>query len=104
MCHLEETLYDNGLIPFYWHYVDDMFAIMPGIDAGNFLDVLNGLHPSIHFNTELSNNDSVLFIGTLITKNGNKLETKVYHKPKNTRLYFIFKVTLISATVILLYG
>ena len=53
MCHLEEELSDNGLITsFYKRYVDDTLAIMPGVDAAeNFLDVLNGLHPSIHYGT-----------------------------------------------------
>ena len=93
MCHLEERLADNDLIPpFYRRYVDDTFAIMPGLDAAeNFLDVLNGLHPSIHFTMELCNNDSIPFIGTLITKNGTKLETQVYRKPTNTGLLLHFQ-------------
>ena len=76
MCHLEERLADNDLIPsFYRRYVDDTLSIMPGLDAAeNFLEVLNGLHHSIHFTMELSN-DSIPFIGKLIAKNGNKLET-----------------------------
>ena len=84
---------DNGLIPsFYKRYVDDTLAIMPGVDAAeNFLDVLNGLHPSIHFTMELSNNDSIPFIGTLITKNSNKLETQVSRKPTKSLLIRIFK-------------
>ena len=100
MCHLEERLCDNDLIPpFYRRYVDDTLAIMPGLDvAESFLDALNGLHPSIHFTMELSNNDSIPFIGMLITKNGNKLETQVYRKPTNMAFYFIFKVTPICAT------
>ena len=91
MCHLEE-LSDNDLIPsFYKRYVDDTLAIMLGVDAAeNFLYVLNGLHPSIHFTMELSN-DSIPFIGTLITKNGNKLETQVYRKPTNTGLLLHFQ-------------
>ena len=93
MRHLEEELSDNDLIPsFYKRYVDDTLAIMPGVDAAkNFLDVLNGLHPSIHFTMELSNNDSIPFIGTLITKNGNKVETQVYRKPTNTGLLLHFQ-------------
>lgn len=93
MCHLEERLADNDLIPsFYKRYVDDTLAIMPGLDAAeNFLDVLNGLHPSIHFTMELSKNDSIPFIGTLITKNGNTLESQVYRKPTNTGLLLHFQ-------------
>ena len=93
MCHLEERLSDNDLIPsFYMRYVDDTLAIMPGLDAAeSFLDVLNGLHPSIHFTKELSNNDSIPFIGMLITKSGNKLETQVYRKPTNMGLLLHFQ-------------
>ena len=93
MCHLEEILSDNDLIPpFYGRYVDDTLAIMPGLDvAESFLGTLNGLHPSIHFTMELSNNDSIPFIGMLITKNGNKLETQVYRKPTNTGLLLHFQ-------------
>ena len=40
---------------------------------------------------ELSNNDSIPFIGTLITKNGNKLDTQVYRKPTNTGLLLHFQ-------------
>ena len=43
------------------------------------------------FTMELSNNDSIPFIGTLITKNGNKLETQVYRKPTNTGLLLHFQ-------------
>ena len=93
MCYLEERLSDNDLIPpFYRRYVDDTLAIMPGLDvAESFLDTLNGLHPSIHFTMELSNNDSIPFIGMLITKNGNKLETQVYRKPTDTGLLLHFQ-------------
>ena len=52
-------------------YIEEIFGC---IFRQNFLDVLNGLHPSIHFTMELSN-DSIPFIGKLIAKNGNKLET-----------------------------
>ena len=65
---------------------------MPGLDAaGNFLDVLNVLHPSVHFTMERSNNDSIPFIETLITKKGNKLETQAYRKPTNTSLLLHFQ-------------
>ena len=68
---------------------------MPGVDAAeNFLHVLNGLHSSIHFTMELSNNDSIPFIGTLITKNSNKLETQVYRKLTNTDLLGIFQTRI----------
>ena len=65
---------------------------MPGLNAAeSFFNALNGLHPSIHFTMELSNNDSIPFTGTLITKNGNKLDTQVYGKPTNTGLLLHFQ-------------
>ncbi|XP_028410874.1 uncharacterized protein LOC114533537 [Dendronephthya gigantea] len=93
MCHLEERLSDNDLIPpFYRRYVDDTLAIVPGLDvAESFLDALNGLHPSIHFTMELSNNGLIPFTGMSITKNGNKLETQVYRKPTDTGLLLHFQ-------------
>ena len=40
---------------------------------------------------ELSDNDSMPFIGILITKINNRLETKVYRKPTNTGLLLHFQ-------------
>ena len=93
MCHLEERLSDNDLIPsFYRRYVDYALTIMPGLDAAeSFLNALNGLHPSIHVTMELSNDNSIPFVGTLIKKNGNKLQTQVYRKPTNTGLLLHFQ-------------
>ena len=94
MCHLEERLSDNDLITsFYRRYADDTLAIMPGLHAaGNFLDVrLSGLHPSIHFTMELSNNDSIPFINVDTKLNGNKLETQVYRQPTNMGLLLHFQ-------------
>ena len=54
----------NTLIPsFYRRYVDNTLPIMPGLDAAeSFLDVFNGLHPSIHFTMELSNTTQFLLL------------------------------------------
>ena len=100
MCHLEERLSDTDLIPsFYRRYVDDTLAVMPGLDAAeSFLNVLNGLHPSIHFTMELSNHDSIPFIGTLITKSKAiswRLRS-IVNLPIRA-FYFNFKVTPICA-------
>ena len=55
MCHLEEKLTRDGLIPhLYRRYVDDTLARMPNTDAATmFLTTLNGLHPSLSFTMEL---------------------------------------------------
>ena len=94
MCHLEEKLTRDGLMPhLYRRYVDDTLARMPNIDAATmFLTTLNGLHPSLSFTMELPVDDRIPFIGIDIIKNGTKLETRarVYRKPTNTGLLLHF--------------
>ena len=92
MCHLEEKLTRDGLIPhLYRRYVDDTLARMPNTDAATmFLTTLNGLHPSLSFTMELTVDDRIPFIGIEIIKNGTKLETQVYRKPTNTGLLLHF--------------
>ena len=92
MCHLEEKLTRDGLMPhLYRRYVDDTLARMPNTDAATmFLATLNGLHPGLSFTMELPVDDSIPFIGIDIIKNGTKLETQVYRKPTNTGLLLHF--------------
>ena len=92
VCHLEETLARNGLMPhLYRRYVDDTLARMPNTDAATmFLTTLNGLHPGLSFTMELPVDDRIPFIGIDIIKNGTKLETQVYRKPTNTGLLLHF--------------
>ena len=56
MCHLEEKLTRDGMVPsLYKRYVDDTLARMPSTDAAaDFLTTLNGLHPSLKFTMERS--------------------------------------------------
>lgn len=51
MCHIEEKLEIDGLLPeHYYRFVDDTLTSMPGLSsANNFLKVLNEVHPSIRF-------------------------------------------------------
>ena len=93
MCHLEEKLTRDGLMPHLYrrYVVDDTLARMPNTDAVTmFLTTLNGLHPSLSFTMELPVDDRVRFIGIEIIKNGTKLETQVYRKPTNTGLLLHF--------------
>ena len=71
ICHLEEKLKCDGLMPhLYRRYVDDTLARMPNTDAATmFLPTLNGLHPSLSFMMELPVDDRIPFIGIEI-KNG----------------------------------
>ena len=92
MCHLEEKLTRDGLMPhLYRRYVDDTLARMPNTDAAiMFLTTLNGLQNSLSFTMELPVDDRIPFIGIDIIKNGTKLETQVYRKPNNTGLLLHF--------------
>ena len=93
MCHLEEKLTREGLMPqLYKRYVDDTLARMPSVDvAAEFLSTLNGLHPSLTFTMGLPVDNKIPFIGIEIVKNGTKLETQVYRKPTNTGLLLHFQ-------------
>ena len=88
MCHLEEKLTCDGLMPhLYKRYLDDTLARMPSADAAAvFLTTLNGLHPSLTFTMEFPVDNKIPFIGIEIIKNRTKLETQVYRKPTNTGL------------------
>ena len=93
MCHLEEKLTRDGLMPqLYKRCVDDTLARMPSADvAVEFLSTLNGQHPSLTFTMELPVDNKIPFIGIEIVKNGTKLETQVYRKPTNTGLLLHFQ-------------
>ena len=71
MCHLEEKLTRDGLMPqLYKRYVDNTLARMPSaVAAAEFLSTLNGLHPSLTFTMELPVDNKIPFIGIEIVKN-----------------------------------
>ena len=51
ICHLEEKLTHDGLMPdLYRRFMDDTLSRMPNTDAATmFLTTLNDLHPSLMF-------------------------------------------------------
>ena len=65
MCHLEDKLARDGMVPsLYRRYVDDTLARMPNTDAASdFLASLNGLHRSLKFTMELPSENTIPFIG-----------------------------------------
>ena len=88
MCHLEEKLTSDGLMPYlYERYVEDTLARMPSTDAAAvFRTTLNGLHPGPTFRMELSVDNEIPFIGIEIVKNGKKLITLLhFHNPTDKR-------------------
>ena len=72
MCHLEEKLTRDGMVPsLYKRYVDDNLARMPSTNAAaDFRTTLNGLQPSLKFTMEIPADNMIPFIGIEIIKNG----------------------------------
>ena len=68
---------------------------MPNTEsATDFLQVLNSVHSSLSFTMEFEHEGSIPFLGTLITRCGNKLITEVYRQPTDTGplLHFVSHV------------
>ena len=81
--------YTDKLLTFYRRYVDDTFALVPA--ATDFLSVLNDAHPAIQFAMEATVNNSLLFVGMIITKTDNHLNTSVYRKKINKGLLLHYR-------------
>ena len=88
MCSIEEKLaHENKLPNFYKRYVDDTFALVPDFTAAtDFLSVLNDAHPAIQFTMETAVNNSLPFMGMVITKIDNYLNPSVHRKKINKGL------------------
>ena len=97
MCHIENQLEQKNMIPsFYRRYVDDTLVTMPNTEsATDFLQVLNSVHPSLSFTTELEHSDIRAlfrsFVYTVLTRCGGTLTTEVYRKPTDTGLLLHFQ-------------
>ncbi|PFX16803.1 putative RNA-directed DNA polymerase from transposon X-element [Stylophora pistillata] len=95
-CHITPLLRELHWLPVCYRIEYKIilltFKVLHGMAPDYLRHSISLLPPSsIHFTMELSNNDSIPFIGTSITKNGNKLETQVYRKPTNTGLLLHFQ-------------
>jgi len=88
MCSIEEKLaHENKLPNFYKRYVDDTFALVSDLTAAtDFLSVLNDAHPAIQFIMETAVNNSLPFVGMVITKTDDHTNTSVYRKKTNKGL------------------
>ncbi|XP_020911960.1 uncharacterized protein LOC110249719 [Exaiptasia diaphana] len=88
LCYVEEELNNKNKLPsFYKRYVDDTVVVIKDIsEAQKLLTTLNSCHPSIQFTMEIADNNSLPFLGMVLNKCGNKIETSVYRKPTNKGL------------------
>ena len=80
MCSVEEKLKLRDKLPSYYkRYVDDTLTVMKDeVSAYSFLHVLNDLHPSISFTMELPTENTLPFLGMVLTKDH---AAKVFQRP-----------------------
>ena len=73
--------------PFIMRYVDDLFLAFDNPNDVEYVyQIFNSIHPNLKF-TEEKNERKLPFLGVLITKTSNEIETTVYKKPTFSGLY-----------------
>jgi hypothetical protein len=75
----------------HFRFIDDLFGIwnFEEIQLNYFLGVLNGYHNNFKFTINYSKTE-ISFLDILIFKTGNKLNTTIYTKPTDKKLYLSF--------------
>jgi hypothetical protein len=89
----EQLLAINYPLPSIWkRFIDDIFVVWKhGEDnLKTFLSNINNHHPTIKFTWEYSTKE-IPFLDTIVYKNGNKLGTRIYHKPTDNKQYLHFE-------------
>ena len=68
----------------WWRYIDDVFAIWTHGEENliKFIHEINSYHATIKFTAEWSR-ESVVFLDTRVIREGNKLITDLYTKPRH---------------------
>ncbi len=79
-------------IHFYKRYIDDIFIIWTGSkeEFERFMNVINGLHPTIKFTSEYNaENRSTTYLDLTISISNNKIKTDLYRKPTDKVQYLL---------------
>ena len=64
--------------------IEDVLCFLPSeTDLNHFLQELNKVDAAIQFTTEEENNDKILFLDTVILKDGEKIQLTVHRKTTN---------------------
>ena len=88
MCLLEERLVKQKQMP---TFVDDIITKQSSVkSAEKFLSTLNNCHPSLQLTMEIEVEGKLPFLGARLIRKDDRLETKVYMKPRNTGLLLHF--------------
>ena len=79
MQHVEERVLATcpQTIPLWLRYVDDTFTAV-------HKDEINDFHADIQFTKEIEENGKLPFLDCLVSRDNDKLRTKVYRKPTHT--------------------
>ena len=79
----------RGLHRRYLRYIDDIFIIWTGTKERfkEFIKELNLRHPSIKLEYTISNKEVSFLDSIVYIDKNNKLQTKLYRKPKSTKLF-----------------
>ncbi|XP_077277703.1 uncharacterized protein LOC143905912 [Temnothorax americanus] len=80
----------NFEIPVFLRYVDDIFAIVPRNAVETLLEVFNNYHPRLQFTYETKVGGSILFLDTLVIRDGDRLITNWHRKPTFLGRYINF--------------
>ena len=112
MCSLEHKFLDNcpsDCKPIlYRRFVDDTFCIFRNKQqVDKFLSHINSSHGNITFTAEISTDNKLPFLDTLVTFNNNSFSTDLYRKKTFTGLYsdfaslspHIYKVNLVRSLI-----
>ena len=89
MDNLEKVIHQHNLSNnfLYWYrYVDDILACFVGTERQlqSFLNYINSIHTNIKFTLEIKQNNSINFLDLTITKQNNKHDFSIFHKPSYT--------------------
>ena len=87
MGRLEQKLLQGCIVKptTFLRFIDDIFLIFPGTEPEleTFQEYCNSIHPTIKFTAEWSLTD-VVFLDTIVKREGNALYTDLYTKETDT--------------------
>ena len=82
---------DNRYILRHRRYVDDTFAVFESANKSEeFLTLLNNIHCSLKFTTEMEHENAIPFLDINVQRTGNELRRSIYRKKTFTGLYTRF--------------
>lgn len=71
-------------------YVDDTFLIAPEDSTDILLQTFNSVHEKIQFTMEVESDQSLPFLDTLVTRNGDHLTTEWYSNSDSVLHYMSY--------------